>query len=150
MPEFISFPVEDSEFDSDSDESNSTVVNSSQFTFHCNKKIKLSIDDEINNCYENDFFKTLEYDDESFIFSFNTVTTEELSCSSSESVGNASLFLTEECFKIEADKLQFDYHGPKVLAQKNETPVTIFTASSIGTVKSRRLFRILLRCDNSA
>ena len=68
MPEFISFPVEDLEIDSDSDESNSTVVNSSQFTFHCNKKIKLSIDDEINNCYENEFFKTLEYDDESFLF----------------------------------------------------------------------------------
>ena len=98
MPEFISFPVEDSEFDSDSDESNSTVVNSSQFTFHCSEKIKLSIDDEITKCYHNEFFKTLEYDDESFIFSFNTVTTEELSCSSNESVGNASLFSYRRMF----------------------------------------------------
>eukprot|EP00956_Cyclotella_meneghiniana_P007437 scaffold10122_cov36-Cyclotella_meneghiniana.AAC.3 len=64
-----------------------------------------------------------------------------MSCSD-ESVGNASI-ASEECFDVE-EKPQFNYRGPKVLPTKNETPVTICTTSTIGMVKSRRLFRVLL------
>ena len=53
---------------SDSDESISIDVNSSQFTFHLNRNFKLNIVNKINKGYENEFFKTLEYDDESFLF----------------------------------------------------------------------------------
>eukprot|EP00956_Cyclotella_meneghiniana_P006711 scaffold8908_cov51-Cyclotella_meneghiniana.AAC.1 len=64
-----------------------------------------------------------------------------MSCSD-ESVGNASI-ASEECFDVE-EKPQFNYRGPKVLPTKNETPVTICTTNTIGMVKSRRLFRVLL------
>ena len=83
-------------------------MNTSQFTFHLNKNHKISIVDEINNCYQNEFFKTLEYDDKSFIFSTSIVTTDELSFSD-ESVGNAFINISEECFNIEADKLQINF-----------------------------------------
>eukprot|EP00956_Cyclotella_meneghiniana_P036507 scaffold126502_cov47-Cyclotella_meneghiniana.AAC.4 len=78
-------------------------------------------------------------------------TTAEVSISSedslsSESVGNATFntFDTEECYKLETEKPQFNYRGPKVLPSRHETPVTVCTANTIGTLRSRHIFRVLL------
>ena len=86
---------------------------------------------------------TIEYDEDSFIFSNRTATTAEIS-SSDQSVGNATIDTNDECFEIESEKLQFNYRGPKVVPRRHETPVTILTANTIGTLKSRRIFRVLL------
>eukprot|EP00956_Cyclotella_meneghiniana_P015631 scaffold24043_cov57-Cyclotella_meneghiniana.AAC.1 len=90
---------------------------------------------------DNDDQQSKKFDADSIEFSNPTATTDELSCSD-ESVGNASI-ASEECFDVE-EKPQFNYRGPKVLPTKNETPVTICTTNTIGMVKSRRLFRVLL------
>jgi hypothetical protein len=43
------------------------------------------------------------------------------------------------------DKPRFNYLGPKVIRpSENEKPVTILTANTIGNMRSRRLFRVLL------
>ena len=140
MPEFVFF--EDDSFDFDSDGESVSTVDSDESV----NNNKLSICDENQNTgnknyYCNDYFNTLEFDADSIEFSNPTATTDELSCSD-ESVGNASI-ASEECFDVE-DKPQFNYRGPKVLPTKNETPVTICTTNTIGMVKSRRLFRVLL------
>jgi hypothetical protein len=44
------------------------------------------------------------------------------------------------CYEIEADAPQFNYHGPKIETPKQELPVTICTADTIGTIRSQRLF----------
>jgi hypothetical protein len=48
------------------------------------------------------------------------------------SVGNASI-ASEECFQGEEEKPQYNYKGPKVMPTR-ETPVTILTANTIGTL----------------
>ena len=37
----------------------------------------------------------------------------------------------------------YNYHGPKILLPKHECPVTIFSANTIGAVKSRRHLQVL-------
>ena len=49
MPDFIYLPVSDMGVDSDSNESNRTAVNSSQFTLHLKSTDKLNINDEVKN-----------------------------------------------------------------------------------------------------
>ncbi len=55
------------------------------------------------------------------------------------SAGNASTAVEYECYKIESDAPQFNYHGPKIRIPKQESPVTICTANTIGTIRSQRL-----------
>ncbi len=38
---------------------------------------------------------------------------------------------------------RFNYHGPKIKIPKQELPVTICTADTIGTIRSQRLFHLL-------
>ena len=85
----------------------------------------------------------IEYDDDSYTFSNRTATTAEAG-SSDESVGDASINTRDDCFKIEVDTPQFNYRGPKVVPKRHETPVTILTSNTIGAVRSRRIFRVLL------
>ena len=67
-------------------------------------------------------------------------------CTPDGSVGNAS-FDSIELYEVEED-FEIFYHGPKVLS-KNETPCTICTVNTIGTLRSRRLFRVLLDSGSS-
>ena len=48
-----------------------------------------------------------------------------------------------EAYPLDADEVIYNYRGPKVLP-KNETPVTICIVNTIGLVRSRKLFRVLL------
>jgi hypothetical protein len=57
--------------------------------------------------------------------------------------GNATIAFEYHCYEIEADAPRFSYHGPKIMIPKQELPVTICTADTIGTIRSRRLFRVL-------
>ena len=45
---------------------------------------------------------------------------------------------------MEVEEPRYNYHGPKIVLPKHECPVTICTADTIGTVKSRRLLQVLL------
>ncbi len=59
-----------------------------------------------------------------------------LSDNSDSSAGNASTAFEYKCYEIEADARQFNYHGPKIKIPKQELPVTICTADTIGTIRS--------------
>ena len=48
-----------------------------------------------------------------------------------------------EAYPLDAEEITYNYRGPKVLP-KNETPVTICIAGTIGLIRSRKLFRVLL------
>jgi hypothetical protein len=52
---------------------------------------------------------------------------------------NASAF-EYECYEVEGDTPQFNYHGPKIKIPKQESPMTICTTDTIGTIRSQRLF----------
>jgi hypothetical protein len=66
-----------------------------------------------------------------------------LSNNSNSSAGNTSTVFEHECYEIEADAPQFNYHGPKIKIPKQELPMTICTTDTIGTVRSGRLFQVL-------
>ena len=63
-----------------------------------------------------------------------------LSDSSISSAGNATIAFEYHYYEIEADAPPFNYHGPKIKIPKQELPVTICTADTIGTIRSQRLF----------
>jgi hypothetical protein len=61
------------------------------------------------------------------------------------SAGNAFLIVSKiECFKLESNGPCYNYHGPKVVIPKQESPITICTTNTIGIVRSQRLFQVLL------
>jgi hypothetical protein len=59
------------------------------------------------------------------------------------SAGNATIAFEYHCYEIEADTPQFNYHRPKIEIPKQESPVTICTTYTIGTLRSQRLFQVL-------
>jgi hypothetical protein len=59
-----------------------------------------------------------------------------LSNNSISSAGNASIAFEYYCYKIEVDAPQFNYHGPKIEIPKHESPMTICTTDTIGTIRS--------------
>ncbi len=62
-----------------------------------------------------------------------------ISDNSNSSTGNASAF-EYECYEVKDDTPRFSYHRPKIKIPKQESPVTICTADTIGTIRSQRLF----------
>jgi hypothetical protein len=66
-----------------------------------------------------------------------------LSDNTISSAGNATIAFEYHCYEIEADTPRFNYHGPKIKIPKQESPVAICTADTIGTVRSQRLFQEL-------
>ena len=84
----------------------------------------------------------IEWTDDDTILDDDTVTTKTLS-NSDCSAGNATLY-TLEVYQLDTDEVcYFTYRGPKVLP-KNECPATICTANTIGTLRSRKMLRVLL------
>jgi hypothetical protein len=57
--------------------------------------------------------------------------------------GNSSTAFEYECYEIKDDTPQFNYHGPKIKIPKQESPVTICTADTIGTMRSQKLVQVL-------
>ncbi len=74
-----------------------------------------------------------------------TLATLEVSLSDNpeSSSGNASIAFDYYCYEIEADTPWFIYHGPKIKIPKQESPVTICTADTIGTIRSGRPYWVL-------
>jgi hypothetical protein len=65
-----------------------------------------------------------------------------LSDNSNSSDGNASTAFEYECYEIEDDTPQFNYHRPKFKIPKQESPLTICTTDTLGTIGSQRLFQV--------
>ncbi len=103
--------------------------------------------DDTQECLSNSNHKiAFDYDKDTMIL------VEELALDTSEvslsdntisSAGNAPIAFEYHCYEIEADAPRFNYHGPKIKIPKQELPVTICTADTIGTIRNRRLFRVL-------
>jgi hypothetical protein len=71
-----------------------------------------------------------------------TLTTLEISVSdnSDSFAGHTPIAFEYYCYEIEAETPQFNYHGLKIMIPKQQLPVTICTADTIGTIQSQRLF----------
>jgi hypothetical protein len=79
-----------------------------------------------------------------------TLSTLDISISdnSDSFTGNASAF-EYECYEVKDDTPRFNYHGPKITIPKQEPPMTICTADTIGTIRSQRLFRVLFDSETN-
>jgi hypothetical protein len=92
----------------------------------------------LNTCHHRVGF---EYDEDTVSLVVDpTLSTSDISISdiSDSSTGNASTF-EYECYEVEDDTPLFNYHGPKIKIPKQESPVTICTIDTIGTMRSQRL-----------
>jgi hypothetical protein len=56
---------------------------------------------------------------------------------------NAPTAFEYECHEIKDDTPQFNYHGPKIKIPKQESPLTMCTADTIGIIQSQRLLQVL-------
>jgi hypothetical protein len=67
-----------------------------------------------------------------------TLDTSEVSLSNKtiSSAGNATITFEYHCYEIEADTPRFNYHEPKIKIPKQESPITICTADTIGAIRS--------------
>jgi hypothetical protein len=105
--------------------------------------VKLNILDDRQECLNNSHHRiALEYDEDTLSLVVDpTLSTLDISVpdNSDSSTGNASAF-EYECYEVEDDTPQFIYHGPKIKNPKQELPVTICTADTIGSIRSQRLF----------
>ncbi len=80
----------------------------------------------------------LEYDEDTVSLVVDpTLSTLDISISdnSDSSTGNASTF-KYECYEVKDDTPPFNYHGPKIKIPKQESPMTICTTDTIGTIRS--------------
>jgi hypothetical protein len=87
-----------------------------------------------------------EYDEDTVsLVVDSTVSTLDISISdnSNSSTGNTSTF-KYECYEVEDDTPQFNYHGPKIKILKQKSPVTICTADTIGTKEVKDSFECSL------
>ena len=147
VPDFICLPADCCVADDSSvfEEEESTNCSDSEHSF-C---LDLKSISESNDTYNDNSVQKIKivYDDDSYIFSNDTATTVAATFSDS-SVGNASIE-SEECFQNQVEQPVFNFKGPKVMPTRHETPVTICTANTIGTLRSRRIFRVLLDTGSS-
>ncbi len=79
-----------------------------------------------------------EYDEDTMsLVVEQTLSTSDMliSDNSNSSAGNASTAFEYEGYEIDDDTLCFNYHRPKIKIPKQESPVTICTADTIGTIR---------------
>ncbi len=102
--------------------------------------IKLNSLDDTQECLSNSNHKTaFDYnkDTMSLVEELTLDTLEVLlSDNTISSAGNATISFEYYCCEIEAEAPRFNYHGPKIKILKQESPVTIFTADTIGNIRS--------------
>jgi hypothetical protein len=106
--------------------------------------IKLNSLDDMQECLSNSNHKiAFDYEEDtmSLVEELTLDTLEVLL--SDNTAGNATIAFEYHCYEIEADVPRFNYHGPKIKISKQESPITICTADTIGTIRSQRLFRVL-------
>jgi hypothetical protein len=101
--------------------------------------VKLNILDNTQECLNYSHHRiALEYDEDtvSLVVDPSLFTSDtSVSDNSDYSTGNASTF-EFVCYEVKDDTLPFNYHGPKIKIPKQESPVTICTADTIGTIRS--------------
>jgi hypothetical protein len=102
--------------------------------------VKLDILVDTKEPFKNSHHKVaFDYDKDTVsLMEEQTLSTSDISLSnnSKSSAGNASTAFKYECCEIEADTPQFNYHGPKIKIPKQESPMTICTVDTIGTIRS--------------
>ena len=87
--------------------------------------------------------KIIEYDEDTLpLVDEPTATTASCTALATDSAADASI-CSEEYFEIDLEEQTFTYRGPKSMPQ-GVNPTTIATADTIGAIRSRRLFRVLL------
>jgi hypothetical protein len=101
---------------------------------------KLNSLDDMQECLSNSNHEiAFDYDEDTLSLAEElTLYTSEvlLSNNTISSAGNAPIAFEYHCYEFEADAPQFKYHGPKIRIPKQESPVTICTADTIGTIIS--------------
>ena len=124
------------------------MMNCPVVTANCNFTEQLSekrnIDDQMR-VFENGFQDDSTFssrDSDNFSYFSNFLTHSNISAESAS-------IQTLEVYEMDSDEISFNYRGPKVLP-KNETTATIAIWDTIGTMKSRKLFRILLDPGSNA
>jgi hypothetical protein len=83
--------------------------------------------------------EAFEYDEDTVsLVAEQTLSTLDISLSdnSNSSAGNITTAFEYECYEIEDDTPPFNYHEPKIKILKQESPMTICTADTIGTIRS--------------
>ncbi len=100
-------------------------------------KLDIFVDTQelLNTCHHR---KGFEYDEDTVSLVVDpTLSTSDIliSDNSNSSTGNASAF-EYECYEVKDDTPQFNYHGPKINIPKQESPVIICTADTIGSIRS--------------
>jgi hypothetical protein len=112
-----------------------------------NSHVELNILDDTQVLLNNSHHKiAFNYDEDTMsLVGESTLTTSKVSLSDNfaSSAGNAPIAFEYYCYEIEADAPWFNYHGPKIMIPKQESPVTICTTDTIGTIQSQRLFQVL-------
>ena len=128
-------------------------INDAECTFDSSVKMVDNILFELINSNKNKNI-SLSYDDDESVsamseYYFDDITAKTELISLNSSAENAiSTDDTVEVYALHSDEIGFNYRGPKVLPI-NEMPVTICTANTIGSVRSRKLFRILFDSGSS-
>jgi hypothetical protein len=121
----------------------SHVMNAIYVLTYClvdSEKNNTSVDDNIliNRFHitEKKTFSTLEYDDDmmSLVDDPSSSTTACTFTDVRKSTGSTYSF-SLDAFEADLDEIEYNYNGPNVIP-KNETPVTICTAGTIGDVSS--------------
>jgi hypothetical protein len=101
--------------------------------------VKLNILDDTQECLNNSHHRiALENDEDTLSLVVDlTLSTSNISVSdnSYSSTGNPSAF-KYECYEVKDDTPRFNNHWPKIKISKQESPVTICTADSFGTIRS--------------
>ncbi len=106
---------------------------------HIKLEILVDTQEPLNTKHHNIAF---EYDEDTVsLVVEQTPSTLDISISdnSNSSAGNALAF-EYECYEVNDDTPQFNYHRLKIKIPKQVSPVTICTTDTIGTIRSQRLF----------
>ncbi len=115
-----------------------------ELDFLTDSHVKLNSLDDMQELLNNRHHKiAFDYDEDTMsLVEDPTLTTLEiiLSGDSDLSAGNAPIAFEYYCYEIEDDKSLFNYHGPKIIIPKQESPIIICIADTIGTIRSQRLF----------
>jgi hypothetical protein len=102
--------------------------------------IKINSLDDTQECLSNSNYKVaFDYNEDTMsLVEELTLDTLEvlLSDNTISSAGNATIAFEYHCYEIEADAPQFNYHRPKIKIPKQELPINICTADTIGTIRS--------------
>jgi hypothetical protein len=101
------------------------LVDTQEPSKNSHHKVALDYDEDTTSLVEEQTLSTLDI---------------SLSLNSNSSAGNTFIVFEYKSYEIEADTPQFNYHGPKIKIPKQELPVTICTADTIGTIRSQRFF----------